>query len=306
MTTTVTLTGTGTPTPHPDRAGGGVLVQTDGLTLQFDAGRATSMRLASLGVTATTLDAVFLTHHHSDHVQGLDDLVFTRWIGLLVSTGQTAVDHRLPVLAPDGPLRHFLRRLLDAWEDDFEVRRLDAQVDTVPAISSALFPVSREPTVIWERAGVRVLATTVRHEPVVPAVGYRVESVDGVVAISGDTRACSEMEELSRDADMLVHEAMLSDALTGTPREFITQYHADSEEVGRLARAAGVKTLMLTHLIPPPDRVERGEERYTEAVRRGGFEGELIVGTDLASVSFGLAPRQPPAPFESPPLGRIA
>ena len=64
-------------------------------------------------------------------------------------------------------------------------------------------------------------------------------------------------------------------------------YHADAEDVGRLARDAGVKTLMLTHLVPPPERLDQGEERYIEAVLRGGFEGELIVGKDLDQVSFG-------------------
>lgn len=92
---------------------------------------------------------------------------------------------------------------------------------------------------------------------------------------------------MSRGADVLVHEAMLSEALRGTPREAIMDYHADAEAVGHLARDAGVKTLMLTHLIPPPERLERGEEHYIEAVQRGGFEGELIVGNDLDHVSFG-------------------
>lgn len=283
---TVTLTGTGTPTPHPERAGGGVLVQTGGLVLQFDAGRATSMRLAALGVTAMMLDALFLTHHHSDHVQGVDDLAFGRWIGLL-TTPDSRADYPLPVVAPDGALRHFLQRLLDPWEDDFAVRRLDAKVDTVPRLDPTFFAVSRTPAVVWRRGAVRVMSAAVQHEPVVPAVGYRIESPDGVVAISGDTKACPEMEILSRDADVLIHEALLSEVVVGTPREFIMHYHTDAEALGRLARQAGVRTLMLTHLIPPPDRIERGEERYAEAVRRGGFEGELIVGTDLASVEFG-------------------
>lgn len=207
------------------------------------------------------------------------------------SGAEEAADHRLPVVAPDGPLRYFLRRLFDPWEDDLEVRRIHrppgAPIGQVAGVDPTLFPVFREATAVWERGGVRVLAGTVRHEPVVPAVGHRVESADGVVAISGDTRACPELELLAQGADVLVHEAMLSDALRGTPQEFIMDYHTDSEELGGLARAAGVKTLMLTHLIPPPDRIERGDERYAAAARRGGFEGELVVGTDLASVSFG-------------------
>lgn len=91
--------------------------------------------------------------------------------------------------------------------------------------------------------------------------------------------------------DCLVRPARLPSAILGATA--IAQWGlefglpTDSEALGRLARMAGVKTLMLTHLIPPPDRIERGEERYTEAVRRGGFEGEIVVGTDLASVDLG-------------------
>jgi ribonuclease Z len=263
-------------------------VQTGDLALQFDAGRATSMRLASLRVTAAMLDALFITHHHSDHVQGVDDLAFSRWI---VPRDLATAEFRLPVVAPDGPLRHFLNRMFDHWEDDLAVRRLHQPpgpvAEAVAAVDATLFGLSREPTEVWRRGDVRVLAGAVRHEPVVPAVGYRIESPDGTVAISGDTNACPEMEVLAQGADVLVHEAMLSDVLAGTSLEFIMDYHTDSVELGGLAQRAGVKTLMLTHIIPAPDQVERGEERFTEAVRSGGFEGELIVGTDLASVSFG-------------------
>ena len=107
MSSVVTLTGTGTPTPSPVRAGGGVLVQTAGVNLQFDAGRATSMRLAAVDVRSPALDAVFLTHHHSDHFQGLDDLAFARWIAGLHREG-SAESARLPVVAPNGPLADFL------------------------------------------------------------------------------------------------------------------------------------------------------------------------------------------------------
>ena len=104
---------------------------------------------------------------------------------------------------------------------------------------------------------------------------------------SGDTKPCEEMRRLSAGADVLVHEAMLSDALLGTPRERVMHYHSDSEAVGAIAAEAGVTTLMLTHLIPPPELIDDGVRRYEESVRRGGFEGELVVGEDGSSVTLG-------------------
>ncbi len=286
LMTSVTLTGTGTPTPRPDRAGAGVLVDSGGLYLQLDAGRATAMRLARLRVTAGMLDAVFLTHHHSDHLQGLDDLAFSRWVNAVLEA-EPPEHIPLPLVAPDGPLRPLLESLLDPWESDFQVRRQDMDTEFSPALEPTFFRPQDEPHVVWQRGSLSVTAAVVRHAPVVPAIAYRVDSEDGSVVFSGDTKPCEEMRRLSAGADVLVHEAMLSDALLGTPRERVMHYHSDSEAVGAIAAGAGVTTLMLTHLIPPPEVIDDGVRRYEESVRRGGFEGELVVGEDGSSITRG-------------------
>ena len=286
MSSLVTLTGTGTPTPTPARAGGGVLVQTGGLNLQFDAGRATAMRLAAVDVRAIALDAVFLTHHHSDHLQGLDDLVFSSWIAGTQLSGPE-MDTRLSVIGPDGPLADFLEHLLDPRRGDFDVRKGHLNRDTEPGMHVTLFEAPTKLEVIWEKGDVHVSAMKVQHDPVRPAVGYRVESPDGVVAITGDTRVCDEVGILAEGADVLVHEALLREVVIGTPREPIMDYHSDSVGIGSLAKKLGVKSLMLTHLIPPPENVENGVARYEAAVRSGGYDGPLVVGEDLATVIYG-------------------
>src|SRR5687768_7745139 len=101
--TSVTITGSGTPVPSATRAGPGVLVRTGDLSLQFDAGRSTVQRLAACGVRPDDLDAVFITHHHSDHLTGMQDLVLTRW----TAPGITA-RASLPIVAPTGPSVSFL------------------------------------------------------------------------------------------------------------------------------------------------------------------------------------------------------
>ncbi len=285
MSLIVTLTGTGTPNPNPDRAGGGVLVQVKGFNLQFDAGRATSMRLAALGVHPGDVDAVFLTHHHSDHLQGLDDLVFTRR-----QPGEPTykADPYL-VVAPDGPLRYFLEHVMDKWKYDLEVRNVNRGQVLNPSVEPVLFEPTNKPNVVWERNDVRVSAVTVRHEPVVPAVGYRVDSPSGSVAISGDTTVCDEIEDMSAGVDILVHEAMLSEAMVNTPAKGIMHYHSDAQAIGEMAERAGARRLLLTHLIPPPERMgtkAEGVARYEKAVKDGGFTGEIYVGDDLTSITI--------------------
>jgi ribonuclease Z len=232
MTTTVTLTGTGVPHVGPGRAGPGALVRHGDTALQFDAGRATVLRLVEAGSACHELDAVFLTHVHSDHVIDLADLVMTRWIeGTLHPAGP------LPIVAVEGLATRFAAVMLDPYADDIAVRVEHVQ-PAGPEVLIRGFELPTAPTEVWrsETGDVRVEAMAVHHEPVHEAVAYRVITSDGVVVISGDTRVCDEMREFARNADVLVHEACratsLAPFIAGTPFENIFDYHADTVQLG--------------------------------------------------------------------------
>jgi ribonuclease Z len=283
MTTTVTITGTGCPIPDAERAGPGVLVDVDGLRLQFDAGRSTVQRLAGAGLPYAEVDAVFITHHHSDHLTGLQDLVLTRWV---MARGE--VRPPLPIVVPAGPAESFVREMLHPWRHDLDVRAAHANRSDPLTLDIVPFDLPDQPTEVWRRGDVRVLAGQVRHEPVHPAVGFRVETPDGVVAITGDTLVCDEVAALAAGADVLVYEAMRFEKIRQRPPhlQFILDYHADTPRIGAQAAELGVPTLVLTHLIPPPES-DDDVQAFVDDIRTAGFAGELVVAEDLSQVTLG-------------------
>jgi ribonuclease Z len=289
VTTEIIITGTGNPPPDANRAGPGVLVKRDGLALQFDAGRATSMRMAASGVSCSDLDALFITHHHSDHMVGLPDIVMSRWI-----SGQRS-DDPLPVVAPRGEAVRIAERMLDVWKNELTNRAEHTNRTTRPSMTILPFDAGPETQAVWQSGEVVVTSIEVHHEPLVPAVAYRVDTPDGAVVISGDTAVCSEMETLARGADVLIHEAtragLLRRILAANPDAMrrnggIVAYHTDTVEVGALAQRIGVPTLVLTHLIPPPS-TEAHREGFVEDVRSGGYAGDVVVGYDLYRHTLG-------------------
>jgi ribonuclease Z len=289
--TTVTLTGTGVPHPSPGRAGAGVLVRHGGIAVQFDAGRGTMLRLAEAGCAAHELNAVFVTHVHSDHVVDLADVALTRWVQSTLHPSGPLV-----VVAAGGEASRFAQRMLDPFADDIALRMAHVQPDA-PSVQVQSFTPSASPQVVWrapvpggpDAGEVVVEAVGVHHEPVHDAVAYRITTPAGVVVVSGDTRVCDEVGALAAGADVLIHEACRTTAMAGliagTPFESIFDYHADTVALGALADAAGVGHLVLTHLIPPPASAD-DEAAFAADVRAGGFDGPVTVGTDLFTVTI--------------------
>jgi ribonuclease Z len=284
--TTVTLTGTGVLHPSPGRAGPGVLVRHGDVALQFDAGRATVLRLTEAGTGVHELDALFVTHVHSDHVVDLADVVMTRWV-----QGTLHPSDPLPIVAVDGVATRFVSRMLDAYVDDIDLRIEHVQ-EHPPRLDLQPFSASRTPAVVWRSDDDRVVveAVAVHHEPVPEAVAYRVRTPAGVVVVSGDTRVCDEVRDLAAGADVLVHETCRTTTMqglfAGTAFERIFDYHADTVALGALADDAGVGHLVLTHLIPPPAN-DTDAAGFADDVRRGGYTGRLTVGADLDTVEIG-------------------
>jgi ribonuclease BN (tRNA processing enzyme) len=160
---------------------------------------------------------------------------------------------------------------------------------TASAASPATAAPAMDPVEVFrdDERGVVVTAILVQHAPVFPAFGYRFDTPTGSVAFSGDTGECDNVVRLAKDADVLVHEVIdlpsLLSRVTHLPnfesvRNHLASSHSTPEQVGRVATAAGVRTLVLSHLVPGD--VEIAEEQWEAAVRPH-FSGEIVCGVDL-------------------------
>lgn len=318
---TVTLTGTGPgPAAFNGLAGAGTLVcygdKSSVMKLQFDAGRGTTMRLSQLGVEPHELNAIFFTHMHNDHTEGFADLVQLRWFyhgtGPKID-GIGASD----VVSPRGhtvSCQKFLTHIADSFIHSGEIAQRHSEDKNRTAggptelINPITFEPNNEPRQVWSAGDVRVSA--IRSTHMAGHASYRVDTPAGSVVIGGDAgndlleppRASStseQVEKLAQGADIVVHSTihpiMAPDKGSGM---FPYAYYRQSTayDLGAMAKRAGAKYLMLTHLIPAlgaerqgPWKIPGGpltEADYRKAVDDSGFTGNIIVGTDLATVRF--------------------
>jgi ribonuclease BN (tRNA processing enzyme) len=175
---------------------------------------------------------------------------------------------------------------VDFWAEDFKMKPLVA-VDVKEVAAAG--PVT-------EDDNVKVSAIIVEHPPVKPALGYRFDFKDRSIAFSGDTAPLEAMAKMAENADVLVHEAMYVPALEAYIRDEIAHGrpirfedimahmkadHTPVEDVGRIAQEAGVKTLVLSHLVPATDGIT--DDTWRSAAAKY-FKGEIIVGKDLMVV----------------------
>ncbi|MHB1139486.1 MAG: MBL fold metallo-hydrolase [Microthrixaceae bacterium] len=271
----ITLLGTGSPIPDARRAGPATLVEAGGQHVLVDCGRGVSMRLAAAGLPSPIfLHQVLLTHLHSDHVTDFNDLVTMRW-------AMSPVPSPLPVTGPPGT-EAFAQRTLDMLRPDIGYRR--AHHDDL-----GWDPACQVREVLDEVVQLGELTITVAptdHRPVAPTVGYRIDHDGRSVVLAGDTVPCDSLDRLVAGADVYVQTVVRPDLITpiAIPRlTDICDYHSSVEQAAQTASRAGVRTLVLTHMVPAP---APGEEQPWIDLAREHFDGEVVVAEDLTVVEI--------------------
>jgi ribonuclease Z len=268
-----TTLGTGSPIPDANRAGAATLVQAGGLNLLFDCGRGVLMRLTAAGLFPGMLHRVLLTHLHSDHTTDYNDLVTSRW-------AMSPVPNPLLVTGPPGTAV-FTEKTLAVLSDDIGWRIAHHDdLEWSPGVDVTEVTEG----VVLDDGGVRVVAAPTEHKPVHPTVGYRIEHEGKAVVIAGDTVPCPGLDRLCDGADVYVQTVIRADliGLIPSPRlQDVTDYHSTVEDAARTAAKAGVRTLVLTHLVPAP---MPGTEHEWAELAAAHFDGEIVVAEDLTAV----------------------
>jgi ribonuclease Z len=272
----ITLLGTGSPLVDPQRAGPATLVRAGEATLLFDCGRGVLMRAASAGAQANQLTALVLTHLHSDHITDLNDVITSRWV-------TTFAPSPIRIIGPPGT-GTVVAGVLASLAPDISYRLAhheDLSWDPGVAVSEHL------EGVVFDEAGVRIVAAPTDHRPVDPSVGFRVEHGGQAVVIAGDTVPCDGLDRLCAGADALVHTVIRADLVAAIPvprLQDILDYHSSVEQAAQTAARNGVGTLVLTHYVPP--LLPGAEEEWRE-IAAAHFDGRIELGNDLHVVRLG-------------------
>jgi ribonuclease Z len=279
----VTLLGTGTPAPRPDRFGPSTLIEAGDQKLLIDAGRGATIRLYQAGVPLHRIDALLLTHYHSDHTVGIPDLWLTRWLTSHFA-GQTAP---LRVIGPTGA-KTLMSHLEQAYALDIQIRTQEELPPEGPAVAVQEFA---NDGVIYERSGATVIAFEVDHGDVIkPAYGYRIEYGGRAVVISGDTRYNENVVKYGAGADLLIHEvAIVRPELASEPNiQRIMAHHTTAREAGLVFERARPRLAAYTHVVFLANpRVPPASAADLVAETRQSYSGPLEVGQDLMSFEIG-------------------
>lgn len=279
--TRLILLGTGGgPRPRKASSASAQVIVANDTPYVVDCGDGVARQLVLAGVSLDKLRHVFVTHHHSDHNADYGNLIWLAWTAGL----RTPVDTWGPP-----PLENMTRLFFEMNAYDIDTRI--ANEGRVPLAPLVRVHELNQGGLVMKDENVKVTAALVDHPPVVPAFAYRFDAADRSIVISGDTARSDSLAKLAQGADVLVHSALYVPAVdrlvarvpnAARLKQSIIAHQTSVEDAGRVAQAAGVKTLVLSHLVPPDDP-EVTEHMWLDAARTQ-FRGEVIVGRDLLEI----------------------
>lgn len=288
----VALCGTGSPLPNPTRAGPCNVIIAGKHIFVVDIGEGGGRNISLMGLPSSRIEGVFLTHFHSDHIDGIGPLMLARW---------TSGTHTgpLPVYGATG-VEKVVAGFNGAYLIDNGYRTEHHGPSIAPPSGAGAIAVpfalpddgSGDTLVVLEKDGLKVTAIRVDHGPVKPAVGYRFDYKGRSVVISGDTSKSAALASAATGADLLVHEAlqprlvkMMTTGLQIKGQHNLAQitrdilnYHTTPEEAAEVAKIAGVRELVLSHIVPSIPSRFFYPAFLGDAHQR--FDGPIVMGED--------------------------
>ena len=276
----ITLLGTGTPVPLIDRMGCSVLIQAADQNVLIDCGRGAAQRINQTDTPLKDVFTILLTHLHYDHYIGVPDLWLTGWL----------YGRKIPVTVYGPPgTKSMIHNLAKTFEVDVHIRRdLDEKFDPEGA---KILGNNVGPGFSYEKSGLRIESFEVDHHPVPDAMGYIITYKEKKVIISGDTRYMPSMSQISKGADLLIHEVAAPEAIwkrsnmIGRDPEHtqkIIDHHAAPSQVGSNFKQSEVKLGAYYHIVGSP-----GAEEEVSKATKEVFEGNFLIPEDLTVIEIG-------------------
>jgi ribonuclease BN (tRNA processing enzyme) len=279
--TRLILLGTGGgPRPRTSSSGSAQVIVSNNVAYVIDCGDGVARQLAFAKVPLPSVRHVFITHQHSDHNADYGNLIWLAWT--------TGLSTRVDTWGPR-PLEKMTKLFFEMNAYDIDTRI--ANEGRVPLAPLVQVHELRTAGAVMSDENVKVSAALVDHPPVVPAFAYRFDARDRSIVISGDTAPSDHLMKLAAGADVLVHSVMYPAAIdrlvarvpkAAALKASILAHQTSAEDAGRIAQTAGVKTLVLSHFVPPDDP-EVTDAMWKEAAQRH-FKGTIVVGKDLLEI----------------------
>ena len=273
----LTLLGTGCPSVDYKRCGSANLVSTKKTIILVDCGSGVTQRLNQAKISSANIDALFLTHLHSDHVVDLYQLIISSWHSYRIKPWK--------IYGPKGT-KKFIKKIMDAWADERKqrisyearssIKAFDIKVTEFGSIGNYSFK------------DLKIKYFEVDHKPVKYAYGFSFFNKSKKLTISGDTRPCQNLMKFAYKSDVLLHEVFIEGEIKETNKmrtkktlHNVQRYHTSSSQVGKVAFITGSKKLVLTHFVPTHFNVSR-----LKKIVKKDFGKDPIIGKDLLRINI--------------------
>ena len=275
----LTILGSGCPSVDPYRYGPSALIDCgEGARILVDCGSGVTQRLLEYGLPGSEIDALLLTHLHSDHIVDLFQLIISSW-----HQGRAKPQK---IYGPPGT-RNYIDRLLKLWKAELRQRIAHEQRSSAKALEVEVTEIKNGTEMDFGNIHVKTVA--VMHYPIKHAFGFVFETAEEKAVISGDTTFCPALIEAAKGADVLLHEVFIHGEMskiegnrTAKTLENVASYHTLDSVVGKVATDAKVSCLMLTHFAPPKFDREKLLFKVSQ-----NFSGPILVGEDLMTLDLG-------------------